>query len=104
MAKIFYDDTVNKEVYDLSETMTKQDCVDNHGFSSVANTQEVTLTGDLASEVVSGVLQTFDLVARNATEATDKETARQSAEDSFKTSRSWTEISIEAESILLPLS
>ena len=92
MAKVFYDDTVNKEVYDTEGTMTKQDCVDYHSFSSVANTQEVTVNGTtLVAEVVAGTLQTFDLVARNATEVTDKETALQAAEDAFKTSTGWTD-------------
>lgn len=85
MSKVFYDNTVNKEVQDLNGTMTKQDCVDNYGFSSVANTQEVTITGDLASEVVTGTLQTFDVVVRTAQETTDKETVRQTAEDNTKT-------------------
>ena len=85
MAKVFYDDTVGKEVYDIAETCTKQLCVDDFGFSSVANTQEVTVNGDLAYEVVSGVLQTFDTVARSAQAITDKETARQTSEDNIKT-------------------
>ena len=86
MAKVFYDDTLNKEVCDLNGTITKQDCVDNHGFSSVANTQEVTVNGTtLVAEVVAGVLQTFDKVARDGTDATTKETERQTAEDNTKT-------------------
>jgi hypothetical protein len=92
MAKVFYDATVNKEVCDCNGTMTKQDCVDNHGFSSVGNTQEVTVNGTTAvSEVVAGTLQTFDSVAREAQAVTDKETARQAAEDAFKTSQGWSD-------------
>lgn len=92
MSKVFYDSTVNKEVHDTNGTYTKQKCVDECGFSSVANTQEVTLTGNLDYEVISGgILQTFDAVARENQEATDKETARQEAEDDFKASQGWTD-------------
>ena len=86
MSKVFYDDTLNKEVSDLNGTMTKQDCVDNHGFSSVANTQEVTVNGTTAvAEVVAGALQTFDAVVRADADATTRETERQTAEDNTKT-------------------
>lgn len=92
MAKTFYDDTLNKQVYDSEGTMTKQDCVDMHGFSSVANTQEVTVNGTtLVAEVIAGILQTFDSVARAVSEATARETTRQTAEDDFKTSLGWTD-------------
>jgi len=84
--KVFYDSTVNKEVYDVSGTYTKQKCVDDCGFSSVANTQEVTLGANEAQEVLSGgVLAKFDHVARSAQDATDRETARQASEDAIKT-------------------
>ncbi len=86
MAKVFYDSTLNKEVADLNGTMTKQDCVDKFGFSSVVNTQEVTVNGTtLVAEVVSGILQTFDKIDRDVSDATTKETERQTAEDNTKT-------------------
>lgn len=91
MAKVFYDATTNKEVYDVSGNCNKADCVVKHGLSSEVNTQEVTITGDLAHEVVDGVLQTFDAVARANTDASDKETERQASEDAFKTSLGWTD-------------
>ena len=86
MAKVFYDSTLNKEVYDLNDSCTKQLCIDSFGFSSLANTQEVAISGDLAYEVVSGVLQTFDAKVRSDTDATTRETERQTAEDNTKTS------------------
>ncbi len=80
--KVYYDATNNKEVVDVSGIKTDAEI---EALGLTASKQVVTLTGNLLPEVVAGVLQTFDSVARASAEATTKEAERQTAEDNIKT-------------------
>lgn len=80
--KVYYDATNNKEVVDVSGLKTDAE-IEAMGLTPAK--QVVTLTGNLVPEVVGGVLQTFDAVARANANAVAKEAARQTAEDNIKT-------------------
>lgn len=88
MQKVYWDNVNGKEVVDITGMKDEATVKSDHGMD--AGTQVVSVDTDAgeASEVVAGTLEVFDADARAATAATDRETARQAAEDATKTNLS----------------
>lgn len=88
--KEFYDPTTGNQVSDNTGQKTLAQIRAEFPNMS-AMTQEVIVLPGEATEIVDGTLQTFNIETREETEAITRETARQQAEDNFKTSLGWTD-------------
>ena len=88
MQKVYWDNVNTKEVVDVSGVVPEATIIADHGLDVATQVVSVDHSAGEASRVVAGTLEVFDLAAEDAQAATDRETARQAAEDATKTNLS----------------
>jgi len=91
MQKVLFDTVNNKEVVDLTGLKDTDALKTEFNLDQTTQMVMVDIENGMSSEVVNGTLQTFDLDARNASDATAAEVTRQAAEDATKTTLNLTQ-------------
>jgi len=84
MQKVYYDAVQNKEVVDVSGAKVEADVIAEFGLDVATQVVAVDNAAGQASEVVGGVLQTFDADARKAAAAAAREASRAGKETAIK--------------------
>lgn len=85
MNKVYHDSVNNKEVIDITGMKTEAAVKAEYGLDVSTQVLPIDVDNGMAHEVVGGVLTEFDLDARRASDASARETARQTAENNTKT-------------------